>query len=119
MNDKIIIEPTIRDIRHLNGGVEIDISIPPELFYFRGHFPIRPILPGVVQIDWAVQLADQHLGTNIKSAQKFNVKFKSIVEPPAFLKVVLTQPPESDRVTFEYRDGDSVLSSGSISMREF
>ena len=25
-----------------------------ELFWFRGHFPTLPILPGVAQLDWAL-----------------------------------------------------------------
>lgn len=31
-----------------------ELTAPRDLFYFDGHFPDVPILPGVVQIDWAI-----------------------------------------------------------------
>ena len=32
----------------------LTLRIPPNLFYLEGHFPGMPILPGVVQLHWAV-----------------------------------------------------------------
>ncbi len=111
-------EPIIQQVRKVTQGVEIDISLPPELFYFQGHFPGRPILPGVVQIDWVVRFADRYLGTNIESAQNFKVKFKSIIEPDRLLTMVLQQPIDNRILIFEFRGETGVLSSGSIELAD-
>jgi 3-hydroxymyristoyl/3-hydroxydecanoyl-(acyl carrier protein) dehydratase len=111
-----ITEPTILQIRHVKQGVEIDMSLPPDLFYFKGHFPTRPILPGVVQIDWVVRFADSYLQTNIGSAQEFNVKFKSIIEPNSVLTMVLTKSSDNRKLDFDYHDETGVMSSGSLSL---
>lgn len=29
----------------------------PSLFWFRGHFAVQPLLPGVAQIDWVMHYA--------------------------------------------------------------
>ena len=109
-----ITEPTVQDVRHIDDGVEIDMVLPENLFYFQGHFPGRPILPGVVQIDWAVRFADQYLQTDIASAQNFRVKFSSIIEPGHPVTFVLRRSANNQTLGFEMRDHESVLSSGSI-----
>ena len=107
-------EPTIKDVRHTADGAEIDLILPEGLFYFQGHFPGRPILPGVVQIDWAVRFADRYLQTNIVSAQNFRVKFSSIIEPEQPITFVLQQSADKTKLDFELRDQDATLSAGSI-----
>lgn len=107
-------EPGIAAVREFADGVEIDLSLPDDLFYFQGHFPKRPILPGVVQVDWAVRLADRYLETSIGSAQNFRVKFSSIIEPGRLITIVLRHSMNRERVSFEYRDNTNTLSSGSI-----
>jgi 3-hydroxymyristoyl/3-hydroxydecanoyl-(acyl carrier protein) dehydratase len=109
-----VIEPIIDAVHRIDRGVELDLTLPTELFYFRGHFPGRPILPGVVQIDWAIQFADQYLGTNIGSAQKYNVKFRAIIEPSKPLTMVLVHDQDSHRLNFEFRGDKTLLSSGTI-----
>lgn len=111
-------EPIIQQVRKVTEGVEIDISLPPGLFYFQGHFPERPILPGVVQIDWAVLFADRYLGTNIKSARNFRVKFKSVIEPERSLTIILRQSSDNRTLKFEFRDETGMLSSGSIGLED-
>src|SRR5690606_9799268 len=37
----------------------LELGVPVDLAHFSGHFPQTPVLPGVVQIDWAISLARQ------------------------------------------------------------
>ena len=54
------IEPAVLAVRSSEGRAELDLVVPPDLLYCRGHFPNRAILPGVVQIDWAILLGRRH-----------------------------------------------------------
>lgn len=109
--------PTVLSVRHFTRGVEIDFSIPEDLFFLQGHFPGRPILPGVVQVDWAVQLADRFLQTGIGGARQFKVKFKSLIAPGSDFLICLQKSADDRHLNFEYRQHSNVLSSGSIRLK--
>ncbi|MFK7914335.1 MAG: hypothetical protein AB8B93_10510 [Pseudomonadales bacterium] len=66
--------------------------VPPKLDYFRGHFPGAPILPGVVQLQWATTLAN-HLLPGASFAGLARVKFKAPVHPGAVLRFELQPKP--------------------------
>lgn len=59
--------------------------VPPELACFRGHFPGAPILPGVVQLQWATELAE-NFSTSRTFAGLARIKFKAPVYPGAVLR---------------------------------
>ena len=40
----------------------IEFILPQNLFYFKGHFQGRPVLPGFVQISWAIHYAQELFG---------------------------------------------------------
>ena len=37
--------------------LEVVLHLDPELSWFRGHFAVQPLLPGVAQIDWVMHYA--------------------------------------------------------------
>lgn len=43
--------------------IERSCVVPPDLDCFAGHFPGGPVVPGVLQLDWAMDLAAALLGT--------------------------------------------------------
>jgi 3-hydroxymyristoyl/3-hydroxydecanoyl-(acyl carrier protein) dehydratase len=112
--DAIPAEPDVTDIRTVADGIELDLFLPEALACFQGHFPGYAVLPGVTQIDWAVQYADRYLGTEIGGARRFQVKFRAIVRPGGPLTLRLIRPAGAGRLLFEFRQGDDIRSSGSI-----
>ena len=61
-------------------GLEITLPITQELIFFPGHFPVRAILPGVVMIDWVIELAEKYLSLRVKIPLQMEViKFKQPV----------------------------------------
>lgn len=98
----------------LNSGAEwqLNLSIPNDLGFFKGHFPGHPVLPGVVQIDWAAKTA-RHLFTTLGEFKKMsNVKFSSMVLPDTQVTLKLTLNEEKAQVKFGYFNHDTNFSSG-------
>ncbi len=75
--------------------------VDEQLQWFEGHFPGAAILPGVVQLHWAVQVAQEEMA---KPESEFKgmkqVKFKQPVEPGSWLKLVVTRRDNALQCTF-------------------
>lgn len=96
------------------GAVELDLEIRPELLWFQGHFPGSPILPGVVQIHWAVGFAQSHLGLDLPAAREIQIKFKAVITPGDPVTLALRHDAAKGRLAFEYRRHDAVCSIGTV-----
>jgi 3-hydroxymyristoyl/3-hydroxydecanoyl-(acyl carrier protein) dehydratase len=105
--------PEILAERAAPGRVELDVRVPADLACFAGHFPGLPILPGVVQIDWAVKLARPRLALRGEFAAMEQLKFLSIVMPEARLTLAL-ELAAPDRLAFCYSAGGAKRSSGVV-----
>ncbi len=74
---------------------------------------LTPILPGVAQMDWVIQLAGQHWSTPT-SIQRIEVlKFNDMILPGATVDLLIERKRD-DCITFKYSDGDKALSSGRL-----
>ncbi|ABE32015.1 AMP-binding enzyme family protein [Paraburkholderia xenovorans LB400] len=91
-----------------------ELRVPPTLVHFAGHFPGLPILPGVVQIDWAMRLAADHLPAVRALASIDRLKFMAPVPPGAVLKLTLAHDAARRRVQFAYRVNGRDCASGVI-----
>lgn len=109
------VDPQIVALRRFDNGCELDCVVPPDLFYFNGHFPGTPVLPGVVQIDWVVRLANQYLSLGLEAASAFQVKFRRIIGQSQLLTLRLRVLP-TQRLAFEYRIDGEAASSGSVAL---
>ena len=88
------------------------IRVPPALEHFRGHFPGFPILPGIVQLDWAVRLGRRHFQGLDASTGVDNFKCLALVFPDAELTLELRR--EETGLHFRYYDAQRTYSSGKI-----
>ncbi|WP_186114272.1 AMP-binding protein [Burkholderia gladioli] len=91
-----------------------ELRVPPSLVHFAGHFPGCPILPGVVQVDWAVRLARRLLPTPASVSAIDHLKFKAPVLPGAVLALSLAHDAERRRVRFVFRLGERECATGTI-----
>jgi acyl-coenzyme A synthetase/AMP-(fatty) acid ligase/3-hydroxymyristoyl/3-hydroxydecanoyl-(acyl carrier protein) dehydratase len=91
-----------------------ELRVPPTLAHFAGHFPGLPILPGVVQVDWAVRLAADHLPAVRAVASIDRLKFMAPVSPGAVLALTLAHDAARRRLQFAYRANGRECASGVI-----
>lgn len=94
--------------------VVVDLHVAPTLAHFRDHFPGLPILPGVVQIDWAMRLAREHFAIAGAFQMMENVKFSALVLPDARLELTLDWDAERLRLAYSYATRQRKCSSGRI-----
>lgn len=110
----IIWLPVVLDQRRRETGLEIDVLIPPDLFYFRGHFPGFPILPGIVQLHWAITYGRSLLPSKALVPGTIQVKFRDVVRPGEHLQLTLAYNRSDRKLIFDWRSNTGPRSSGSI-----
>lgn len=111
--------PQVRRIdRPEAGSVVLDFLLPEEEPAFAGHFREHPVLPGVVQLDWALRFAEVFLGVAQPVARDFQVKFRRIIRPRREVSLLLTSNRAKGYLAFEYRLAGEAASSGRIRLEE-
>lgn len=106
-------QPTVRAVRRSGAQAELDLFIPGALEFFPDHFPRLAILPGVVQIDWAVTLARAHLDVRGVFRGMRNIKFVNPVMPDTALVLALDHSTPGE-LSFRYRRAERMFSSGRV-----
>jgi 3-hydroxymyristoyl/3-hydroxydecanoyl-(acyl carrier protein) dehydratase len=106
--------PIVKAIAREAGQVSLQLDLPADLPCFQGHFPGFPVLPGVIQLDWVMRLAVEHLRCGQLSATDFRIKFRQVVGPGSPLTLTLTHDAPRQRLDFTYHIGDLVASQGRV-----
>ena len=100
-------------MRRAESAVEFDLFVPASLDFFPDHFPRLGILPGVVQIDWAITLGR----ANLPLAGAFRglraLKFVNPILPDTAVTLALAQPAPGE-LAFTYRADARAYSSGRV-----
>ena len=106
--------PEVLEQHEQDGEWNLQLSIPPDLAYFSGHFPQTPVLPGVVQVDWALALGQQLLDLPGRFAGMEVLKFQQLVRPGDQVQLHLRFDDERGKLYFAYRNDTAACSSGRI-----
>ena len=93
---------------------QLALRIEPELIWFDGHFAGHPVLPGVVQVHWAIRLGEKHLAIDGTFDSIQALKFMHVITPPAELVLDLNYSHEAKRLQFRYLDAERVYSTGRV-----
>ena len=90
------------------GEARFALHLGPDHPAFRGHFPGQPVLAGVIQLDWAMQLAELQLGLGQRAAADLQVKYRRILPPGRAVTLHLRLDRARQTLRFEYLlEGDS------------
>ncbi|MFA2535919.1 acyl-CoA synthetase family protein, partial [Pseudomonas chlororaphis subsp. aurantiaca] len=106
--------PEVLEQLEADGEWSLQLAIPPDLAYFSGHFPPTPVLPGVVQVDWALALGQQLLDLPGRFAGMEVLKFQQLVRPGDQVQLHLRFDHERGKLYFAYRNDTAACSSGRI-----
>ncbi len=101
-----------RDAEPAPRSVVLFLQFPATLPWFDGHFPGRPLLPGVAQVHLA-GIASQAVFT-FDSAYRGTGRLKFVRPITPEVPVQLTLQLKTSSVRFEYRRDDVVCASGSL-----
>ncbi len=94
-------------------ATEFTWVVPANHPAFPGHFPGRPIAPGVVLLDQAILFAESLLGRKAGRWQIGNAKFLNPVGPAETLVFSLQATPRG-AIAFVVKSGERDVASGSL-----
>ena len=109
-------EPEILQLVPGPNGVRIELHIPRELSWFEGHFPECALLPGVIQVTWAIEFGRQHLPLPPGFCSLSAMKFMRFIVPDANVSLLLEFDAAQSELFFEYRQGEWVCSTGVVGL---
>lgn len=94
--------------------VTLTLAIAAGLDVFDGHFDGAPIVPGVVQINWALKLANRHLCalSPLAISHMEAVKFQQVMLPGSELELDLTL--NANKLYFDFHSAEKRYSSGRV-----
>jgi uncharacterized membrane protein/3-hydroxymyristoyl/3-hydroxydecanoyl-(acyl carrier protein) dehydratase len=92
----------------------LDLELPLDLACFSDHFPDAPVVPGVLQVAWALRLAAEHLGTPATCRAMDGMKFQRLMRPGDRVQLTLRHDATRGRLHFTYRSGDAAVSSAHL-----
>ena len=89
------------------------LPIPADHPAYAGHFPGRPILPGVVLLDAALRALAERQGMQSTTGQLKSAKFLSPAQPGEFLTLHYAESPTGG-FRFDIRCGKRSVASGAV-----
>jgi 3-hydroxymyristoyl/3-hydroxydecanoyl-(acyl carrier protein) dehydratase len=110
-------EPIVEASLVAGSSVELKLVVPADLEYCDGHFAGTPIVPGVVQIKWAIDLANRHLGATGRFAGFEALKFQQVMQPGQAVALTMRWAAADGKLHFSYTSGDLRFGSGRILLR--
>ena len=88
--------PRIVAIDEDESQVAVRLDVSGELSWFQGHFPGEPVLPGVVQVHWAAEVASILFELEGPPQHIKRLKFSNVIVPPRVIELTLARHGERD-----------------------
>jgi AMP-binding enzyme/AMP-binding enzyme C-terminal domain len=92
----------------------LELIAPRDLVYFQGHFPTRPVLAGVVQIDWVIAFGRRYFQLPPQFRAIHALKFQRVIRPELPLRLELLHQPAKRTLSFAITSDSGSHASGRI-----
>jgi acyl-CoA synthetase (AMP-forming)/AMP-acid ligase II/3-hydroxymyristoyl/3-hydroxydecanoyl-(acyl carrier protein) dehydratase len=106
--------PALRVLEQAPARVLLELTVPADLLYFDGHFTVAPVLPGVVQVDWALHYGRAHFGLDGSFGGINALKFQQMIRPEQPVRLELVHDGAKGSLNFRYFSDAGVHASGRI-----
>lgn len=106
--------PEIRAENNVEDRYIIQAVIPKNLLYFEGHFDDNPVLPGVVQVNWASVFGRRAFTISGIVKQLEVIKFQHLIFPLDEITITLRYDETKRKLSFKYESERGVHASGRI-----
>lgn len=110
----MIVLPEILATERTARGVHLRLNVAADLCYFEGHFPEVRLLPGVVQVTWAIEFGRALIPFEGRFRALNAVKFMRVIQPDTIVTLDLDYEPASRELTFAFRLGAQECSNGAV-----
>lgn len=88
--------------------------VPRDLPVLGGHFPGLPVVPGIMQVGWAAELARTHSLVTGRCTGIATAKFRRLLLPGMQIDLSLDGGSRSGQMQFRFRCGGDVVSVGRL-----
>jgi acyl-coenzyme A synthetase/AMP-(fatty) acid ligase len=106
--------PRLRELERDPGRVLLEVTAPANLLYFDGHFDVAPILPGVVQVDWALHYGRRYFDLPPQFKGINALKFQQVIQPDQPIQLELVHDAAKGNLQFRYSSEAGQHASGRV-----
>jgi len=110
----MLLLPQIDALERAQDHLRLHFQVPQDTSYFEGHFSGCPVLPGVVQVGWAIELARLHIPFSARFRALSAVKFTRVILPNASVTLRLAADAQRRSLSFDYSASGVPCSSGRV-----
>lgn len=109
-----VTRPILVDRQSSATTLQLKLKLPGELKYFDGHFDDYPILPGVIQLGWAIEFARDEFSLSAAVERIDALKFFRVLTAGEEVTLELAFERTKDRLSFKYNSAQHAHSAGRI-----
>lgn len=95
-------------------AAQLQLPLEADLIAFDGHFPQAKILPGVVQLDWAIHYGREVFAMPPRFVRMDALKFQHVARPGDLLQLTLGWDADKSVMSFRYVSDHGVHASGRV-----
>jgi acyl-coenzyme A synthetase/AMP-(fatty) acid ligase/3-hydroxymyristoyl/3-hydroxydecanoyl-(acyl carrier protein) dehydratase len=106
--------PALRVLEEAAERMLLELTVPADLLYFDGHFSVAPVLPGVVQVDWAFHYGRRWFGLEGAFGGIAALKFQQMIRPEVPVLLELVHDSAKGSLNFRYFSDAGAHASGRI-----